>query len=179
MIRPTTQPRFAEIDITPTTANEAGQIKVYGNTSPIPPEIENYGWLYRVSVNLQHLNMILRSLCVWVRYLANNVELEQTRTVTGTTYTFVLDDMSSCVSGTSTSSTSYTLNAGVFPIGAKIKVRQDNTGQITIVQGTDISIKPPFGLALKTAGNGAEVTLVKRSVVGSTENWTLSGQAGT
>ncbi len=178
MPRPTTQPRFAEIDINSTATNEAGQIKVYSNASAVPAEIENYGWLYKVSVNLQHLNMILRSLCVWVRYLADNVELEPTKVVAGTTYTFIADDLSACVSGTAATATNYTLNAGIFPIGAKVKVRQDAAGQITIVQGTNVSIKPPFGLGLKTAGNGAEITLIKRSVVSGTEYWTLAGQAG-
>ena len=176
MARPTEQPYWATQEVTPTTEIPGVGSVTYTNKIPVPQQLKDQGLLSRVPVAFPILNQILDELCTWVRYL--DVAEETTLTDGTTARTLALTDQSKCVSFTSSSATTVTVPLGVFPLGAKVGIRQDSTGQVTITGASGVTVKAPFGLAAKTAGNGAELWITKRSQGAGVETWTVFGQAG-
>lgn len=96
------------------------------------------------------------------------------RTVTGTTDTLVLADQSKAIECTNGSATTVTVppNASVaFPVGTVIEVAQCGAGQVTLAQGSGVTLDKRIGL--KTAGQWATLTIRKRS----TNGWIVGGDA--
>ena len=91
---------------------------------------------------------------------------------TGTTYTFVLGDVSKLVELSNTSAITATvpLNSSVaYPVGSQIMLLQTNTGQVTVVGAGGVTINGNPGLKLRAQWSSA--TLIKRA-----ENtWVLVG----
>lgn len=98
----------------------------------------------------------------------------------GTARTFALADASTLpnpriVRFTGGASVSATVpdNATVaFPLGAQINLRQAGAGLLTVVEDTGVTVNPPFGGTLLSAGQGASFVLVKVAM----DEWDLTGQ---
>jgi len=87
-------------------------------------------------------------------------------------YTLALSDATNMVEMESSSSTTVTVppNASVaFSIGATIDIFQKGTGQVTIAEGSGVTIYATPGKKLRTQYSGA--TLIKRD----TNTWILTG----
>ena len=82
----------------------------------------------------------------------------------GTSYTAVLLDQDKLIELSSTSAITFTVppNSSVaFPVGASINILQTNTGQVTVVGGSGVTVNSANGLKLRTQWSGASLT--KRS----------------
>ena len=65
-------------------------------------------------------------------------------------------------------------NSGVaFPVGTVINCRQTGTGQLTIAQGSGVTVNSANGL--KTRAQWSTVSLIKRA----TDVWNLDGDSTT
>lgn len=96
---------------------------------------------------------------------------------TGTTYTLVLTDAGKIVTLSNTAAVTLTVppNSSVaFPIGTRIDLLQVNTGQVSVVAGSGVSVQS-FSSNLKILGQFAGATLLKRS----TDLWALIGSLTT
>jgi hypothetical protein len=94
---------------------------------------------------------------------------------TGTSYTLVLADSGRYIRHSNASPSTVTVppNSSVaFPVGTQLHVRQAGAGQVTLVQGSGVTLVPPFGGTLALAGQGATVSLVKVA----TNTWDVLGQ---
>lgn len=92
---------------------------------------------------------------------------------TGTSYTFVLADAGKLVTGANASAITWTVppNASAaFPVGTQIDLLQEGAGQITLAQGSGVTINSK-GSNLKLTGQYSAATLVKTA----TDAWTLFG----
>lgn len=91
---------------------------------------------------------------------------------TGTSYTLVLSDAFKLVAMNNSSANTITVppNSSVaFPIGTRIDLSQDGTGQTTIVADSGVTIRTPETLKLRK--QWAKATLIKRA----TDTWDLEG----
>jgi hypothetical protein len=91
---------------------------------------------------------------------------------TGTTYTLVLADNSKMVELSNTSAITVTvpLNSSVpFSIGSQVVLLQTNTGQVTVVGASGVTVNSSPGLKLRAQWSSA--TLIKRA----TDTWVLVG----
>jgi hypothetical protein len=91
---------------------------------------------------------------------------------TGTTYTPVLGDAGKLVELSNTSAITLTVppNSSVaYPVGTQINLLQTNTGQVTVAQGSGVTVNAAPGL--KLTGRWSAATLIKRS----TDAWVLVG----
>lgn len=96
---------------------------------------------------------------------------------TGTTYTLVLADGASVVTGSNASAQTYTVppNASVaFPVGAYVEIIQLGAGQITLAAGAGVTLNGRGG-ALKLAGQYAVAGLRKVA----TNTWIATGDLTT
>jgi hypothetical protein len=92
---------------------------------------------------------------------------------TGTSYTLVLADLGKLVTMTNAGASTLTVppNSSVaFPVGASIKVAQLGAGQVTLTQGSGVTIHGDPGL--KVAVQYAGVELVKYA----TDTWLAIGR---
>ena len=96
-----------------------------------------------------------------------------TNAQTGTTYTLVLTDANNTmVELTNTSAITVTvpLNSSVaFPVGSQVHLLQTNSGQVTVVGASGVTVNATPGLKFRAQWSGA--TLIKRS----TDGWVLVG----
>jgi hypothetical protein len=96
-----------------------------------------------------------------------------TNAQTGTTYTFVLTDANNTVvelSNTSAITATVPPNSSVpYPVGSQIQLLQTNTGQVTIVGGSGVTVNASPGLKIRAQWSFA--TLIKRG----TDTWVLVG----
>lgn len=86
------------------------------------------------------------------------------RTVSGTSYTLVLDDEGGYVRTTSGSATAITVppNSAVdFPLRSVISLRQAGAGLLTVAAGVGVTVNPKFGGSLVLAGQYDLVQLLK------------------
>jgi hypothetical protein len=91
---------------------------------------------------------------------------------TGTSYTPVLADNAKIIELSNTSAITLTVppNSSVaYPIGSQIQLLQTNTGQVTVVGGSGVTINANPGL--KVRGRWSAATLIKRA----TDTWVLVG----
>ncbi len=91
---------------------------------------------------------------------------------TGTTYTLVLTDSSKLVTLSNASAITMTVppNSSVaFPIGTGIDLAQIGAGQVTVAQGSGVTVSATPGLKFRAQYAGA--TLVKTA----TDTWLLFG----
>ena len=94
----------------------------------------------------------------------------------GTTYTLDLSDQNKAVECANASAITVTVppnTAKAFPIGSVIEVVQTGAGQVTIAQGSGVTVSSRSGL--KLAGQWAVAVLRKRS----TDGWILAGDTTT
>ena len=91
---------------------------------------------------------------------------------TGTSYTLVLDDAFRMVAMDNASPNTLTVppnSTAAFPVGTRIDVSQDGTGQTTIAAGSGVTIRTPE--TLKIRKQWGKVTLIKRG----SDTWDLEG----
>lgn len=91
---------------------------------------------------------------------------------TGTSYTLQLSDAFKMVAMNSGSANAVTVptNADVpFPVGTRIDLSQDGTGQTSVVADTGVTIRSPESMKLRK--RWAKATLIKRD----TNTWDLEG----
>src|SRR5690606_19085747 len=91
---------------------------------------------------------------------------------TGTSYTLQLSDAFKMVAMNNGSANVVTVpaNADVpFPVGTRIDVSQDGTGQTTIAAGSGVTIRTPE--TLKIRKQWGKVTLIKRG----SDTWDIEG----
>jgi hypothetical protein len=92
-------------------------------------------------------------------------------------YTLVLGDAGLCVVGNKATALTFTVppNSSVaFPTGTVIPVFQVGAGQLTIAQGSGVTIRSPSG-KLKLTGQYSSAALRKRA----TDEWVLAGDITT
>lgn len=91
---------------------------------------------------------------------------------TGTSYTLQLSDAFKMVAMNNGSANAVTVptNADVpFPVGTRIDLSQDGTGQTSVVADTGVTIRSPESMKLRK--QWAKATLIKRG----TNTWDLEG----
>lgn len=91
---------------------------------------------------------------------------------TGTSYTLQLSDAFKMVAMSSGSANAVTVptNADVpFPVGTRIDLSQDGTGQTSVAADTGVTIRSPESMKLRK--QWAKATLIKRD----TNTWDLEG----
>jgi len=91
---------------------------------------------------------------------------------TGTTYTLVIADANKLVTLSNASAITMTVppNSSVaFPIGARVDLAQIGAGQVTVAQGSGVTVSATPGLKLRAQYAGA--TLIKTG----TDAWLLFG----
>jgi hypothetical protein len=89
-------------------------------------------------------------------------------------YTLVLGDANSSIGVNSATAKNVTVppNSSVaFPVGTLLEVRQVGAGQVTLVQGSGVTLSPYPATALKTAGQKAAISLLKIA----TDEWNVQG----
>lgn len=104
----------------------------------------------------------------------NTLETLQFTVPGGTTYTLVLSDATKCVAMSSTNACTLTVpnsSSVAFLGGTEIRIRQSNTGAITVVGATGVTIVNPYN-SFVTAGQYAEVKLLKIA----NNIWSLNGE---
>jgi hypothetical protein len=115
--------------------------------------------------------------------MAQQITLEQINnhgsirivTESGTARTLSLTDAGKYIRCTSGSATAITVpaNASIaIPVEQTIAIRQAGAGLVTIVADGGVTINPPYGGTLVSAGNGSLMQLVKVA----TDTWDLVGQ---
>lgn len=96
-----------------------------------------------------------------------------TNAQTGTTYTLVLTDANNTVvelSNTSAITVTVPLESSVaYPIGAQVQLLQTNTGQVTVVGASGVTVNGTPGLKLRAQWSFA--TLIKRAA----NTWVIVG----
>lgn len=91
---------------------------------------------------------------------------------TGTAYTLVLADSFRmvCMDNTATNTLTVPPNSAVaFPVGTRIDIGQDGTGQTTIAAGAGVTIRTPE--TLKMRKQWSKATLIKRAI----NTWDIEG----
>jgi hypothetical protein len=94
-------------------------------------------------------------------------------TQTGTSYTLVLADAGKTIDLNNASAITLTVppNSGVaFPVGTRIDLVQSGAGQVTIAQGSGVTVNSKGG-NLKIKGQWSAATLIQRSA----NTWVLIG----
>ena len=102
----------------------------------------------------------------------NSAFLTTINTESSTGYTTVLSDDAAFIRMTSSSPNTVTIppNSSVaYPVGASLTVRQDGSGQTTIVQGSGVTINSPSTLNLRVQGSTVQLLQI------STNTWDLMG----
>lgn len=92
-----------------------------------------------------------------------------------THYTLVLTDAGKYKRSTSNTDINITVppfSSVAFSVGDQILLRAKGTGKMTFVPGASVTINPPFGGSLVSAGQGAAITLINVAV----NEWDLLGQ---
>jgi hypothetical protein len=93
---------------------------------------------------------------------------------TGTSYTLVLADANKLVTLNNASAITLTVppNSSVaFPVGTRIDLAQLGAGQVTVTEGSGVTVNRPSTLGLKLIGQYSEATLTKYA----TDTWLLAG----
>lgn len=91
---------------------------------------------------------------------------------TGTSYTLVLSDAFKMVAMANSSANTLTVppdSAVDFPVGTRIDLSQDGTGQTTIAAGSGVTVRSPE--TLKIRKQYGKATLIKRAA----DTWDLEG----
>lgn len=91
---------------------------------------------------------------------------------TGTAYTLQLSDAFKLVAMANSSANTLTVPPASdveFPVGTRIDISQDGTGQTTIAAGAGVTIRTPETMKLRK--QWAKATLIKRA----TDTWDLEG----
>lgn len=99
--------------------------------------------------------------------------LPTAKSISGTTYTFLLTDVNNVVESGSGSGTTFTVppnSQTAFPVGSVIEVFQGASGQVTISPGSGVTLRSN-GNKYKTTAQYATIRLRKRA----TNEWVLSG----
>lgn len=81
---------------------------------------------------------------------------------TGTSYTFVAgDDLLQLVTFSNASPITVTVPPSVFPVGARIRGLAIGDGQVTVAQGSGVTVDPPEGLTLVLFGQFSPFELIQ------------------
>jgi hypothetical protein len=95
-------------------------------------------------------------------------------TQTGTSYTLVLTDANKCVTLSNASPITLTVppNGTVaFPVGTRVDLIQLGAGQVTVVEGSGVTVNKVSVFTLKLLSQYAEASLKKTA----TNTWVLTG----
>ena len=149
---------------------------VFGPASSVASEIALFdgatGKLLKSATTtglLKAASGVLSAAVVGIDYLSPNLTINDQ---TGTTYTLQLTDVASYVRLSNAAAITLTVppNSSVaFPTGTQISLRQVNTGQVTVAQGSGVTVNTAETLKLRTQHSTA--TLIKVA-----ENtWDLTG----
>ena len=101
-------------------------------------------------------------------YFGNNINAQ-----TGTTYTLALSDVGQLIQYTNSSAITLTIppNSSVaFPIGTEIEVLQNGAGEVTITEGSGVTVNSKDS---KTVTNGQNITVFLKKT--ATDTWLLAG----
>lgn len=156
-----------------TIGTVAGSISSVNAVAAVDTEVGALGALTSEITALAAVTSALSTLSPYAADLGSYADfLLQINSQTGTTYQFVAGDAGKYVRGSNASAQTYTVppNATVaFSTGTQIVVRQAGAGQITIAEGSGVTVNT--SQTLKTRAQHSTITLIK---VGTNE-WDMSG----
>lgn len=106
--------------------------------------------------------------------LQDYLNIQKKKSISGTSYTLLASDKNLVLLTESASATSITIPHGLFPEGTTIHVSQDGNGQVTFVEGSNVTLQVPASSNKKTRGIHSTITLWLKTK-GVTDVWKAWG----